>query len=840
MALEGEKAMEMGSDTVTCTVYQAEPSRMPVFAKECTAEQQNGVVILANGYFSAEIPADSGVITSVKNKIINEAYEFQNDQFGFVIVPEGGKKLEWLATLDKKRPFDVKIEKGAEVSKVFLTAHEDRLTITVVYTIRKDQFWLERFTKIEGKEPQVRFDKLIYGKLEVAGAKARILELGKFDRPRLVAVSNNGGIFGGVGWWFYSVDESGVYQNADMAYTHEGIFESEPWYVGVYTAEAGEPFPGWLWYKNFLHCRKAAYDKQKCWSYWNAGWGQWDIDIDDPAAGPFLELMHRLGVRSIGFGSGSDGKGIPAYVELARSSELVKKHLALLHKCHMGIGALEHGGMEEKWADPNFMKSKFKLLADYVTAGYNVFHFDFFSTLDTFTAHRNVAAYFRAARNKLVYTECHLGMATYGPQFQREVLINHPRDIKGFDISLFSSDWATFLGFRHSRAEWQRKYQYLMPEYGLYYYLTHYANWGHPRLYQDPEPQQFLYGPHAYCGIAYNFHDTIGFRDVLAAASAFSPYYVFGHLDLKMPERDLAFGRDYIKWVKENVDVLRPARVCFEDKDACVVSKVKESKGAIFIINFGPGRKCFKLKLQLGQKNGEGLTMREIYPERKKPYPAKNGDEVEISVRGESTVILDVNGGFKTLPPENASGFPIDIQDWKKDMKGCEGKFFLPDISKALAKAGDANLPKELLSIEQIGGTPKELADANSKFAEKLGRGKLPERFLRVYAFKEDKTVATWKIAPWAFPDKVWLIYRPSKPVLLAGTFPVLTVNGKNVEMFPRVDYRPKDVKDWTCPLFFTDVTEACKYGKENAVVFSGLSEDRPANCYIVSAADRR
>ena len=39
-----------------------------------------------------------------------------------------------------------------------------------------------------------------------------------------------------------------------------------------------------------------------------------------------------------------------------------------------------------------------------------------------------------------------------------------------------------------------------MPEDGLYYYLTHYANWGNPRRYTDPEPQQFIWSVAAYCG----------------------------------------------------------------------------------------------------------------------------------------------------------------------------------------------------------------------------------------------------------------------------------------------------------------------------------------------------
>src|SRR5262249_27188244 len=158
----------------------------------------------------------------------------------------------------------------------------------------------------------------------------------------------------------------------------------------------------------------------------------------------------------------------------------------------------------------------------YAAAGFRSNAFDFFKAPDTYAAHRRVRDYFTAAHDQLDYTECHLGMAAYGPQFQRMVRVNHPTDIAGFDISHFPANWATFLAFRDSRREWQTKYDYLMPEDGLYYFVSHYANWGNPRRYSDPEPQQFLWRVPAYCGIQFNFHDTFGWRESIAAASAFT------------------------------------------------------------------------------------------------------------------------------------------------------------------------------------------------------------------------------------------------------------------------------------------------------------------------------
>ena len=48
-----------------------------------------------------------------------------------------------------------------------------------------------------------------------------------------------------------------------MAYTSHGRFEGEPWYVGVWSEEAGERFPGWFWYKTHLQMRKETLDRTK-------------------------------------------------------------------------------------------------------------------------------------------------------------------------------------------------------------------------------------------------------------------------------------------------------------------------------------------------------------------------------------------------------------------------------------------------------------------------------------------------------------------------------------------------------------------------------------------------
>jgi hypothetical protein len=296
-----------------------------------------------------------------------------------------------------------------------------------------------------------------------------------------------------------------------------------------------------------------------------------------------------------------------------------------------------------------------------------------------------------------------------------------------------------------------------------------------------------------------------------------------------LPEREIKFALNYLKWVAENTDVLKLDRVCLENDDVCVISKLRNGKGAIFVLNYSPGRRSFKMKLDIGTEYT--MQIRQIYPVRKDPFETRDGESIKVNVRGESVVILDVNNGFKTLPPENPSAFPIDLSNWEKCESGCYTNFTMPDIRELLARGNELNVPKELLSLEQQG----ERVDPTVDW---LGRGKLPEQFLKTYGFLDNKIVETWKLAPWAFADRVWLVYRPAKSLPLCEALPTAQINGKTVSLIPRLDYRPEKTEDWRRPMFFADVTDVCKYGQNNSVILSGLNEERPYNCYVISAVD--
>jgi hypothetical protein len=844
-----QASLRADSQSIECAIHAAVPDALAVRRGSACWQRVDGeLLVIGNDWFSAAVDRRSGLLREIEDRTSGNKYNIDDDQTGVVLRIGESAPREWSADGRGKHRFEVSFGPGPDDSNDFQLRFTERLEgliVTIVYSLRPDQFWLQRRLKIDTGAQPFQIDRTKYGRLNVSGTKSRVLELGRFDRPRLQA-RNEGGVFGGVGFWYYSVDSDGLYFNGEdtRSLTH---FTSEPWYVGVFQSEPGEPWAGWLWYKTFLEWRKAEHDRQPNWCYWNAGWGQWGLDINDRSAPPYVDLAARLGVRSICFGSGSGGLGIDQYIHLAESDAVTKQNMAACKEHNIAVGFLKSGDAGDRpemlgWVEPASIAEKHEELDRFADAGYSAYYFDFFETVDTLAAHRNVAAYFREARERLQYTECHLGMALYGPQFQREVLINHPDDLADFDISRFSSDWATFLGFRHSRAGWQQKYEYLMPEYGLYYFLTHYSNWGHPRRYTDPEPTQFLYGPHAYCGIAYNFHDTVGFRESIAAVSAFSPYYVFGHLELKMPERDVAFARGWIDWVGENADALRPARVCAETTDYCVVSKLRGDRGLVYLLNYSPGVRQFSIRLPESEKP---YSVRMIHPQHGEPVDTDGTKPIDLDVRGESLVILDVNQSVKSLPPENQSVFPVDVSGWVIAEDGAaHATFNLPDVRDALGQSKDSALPHELVSVDQLGQQTSRIQTAeqikDKKVVDWIGKGRLPESFLKVYGFRDNLYAETWEFAPWAHADRVWFVYRPAKPVPINGQKPAVTINGQSLELLPRVDYRPGEPETWSCPVFFADFTSLARFGLTNEVSLVGLAESHPANCFVISGGDRR
>jgi hypothetical protein len=323
-----------------------------------------------------------------------------------------------------------------------------------------------------------------------------------------------------------------------------------------------------------------------------------------------------------------------------------------------------------------------------------------------------------------------------------------------------------------------------------------------------------------------------------------------GHLELNLPEPEVRFARNWLAWVAGNADVLRRARVCLEDEAACVVSKVRDGQGAVFVVNYQPGKRTFRMKLTTGARTP--LTIRPVYPVRQVPFQVRDGEEVEVEVRGESVAVLDVNQGLNSLPPQNPGVLRLDVADWQREEGGWVAHFTLPDPSASLrtglAAARDPHLPRELVSLEQLEETDPVRKAADSTGAVGwLGRGPLPALFLQAYGFRDGQTVETWKIAPWAFADRVWLVYRPPRPPRLSDQWPEARVNGKTVPLVPRVDYRPAKPEDWTCSLFFADLTEVCqscpersrRNGRRNLVWLAEPDGSRPGACYVM-AADRR
>jgi hypothetical protein len=794
----------------------------------CSCVCRGGAVVLANGFLEVEIPERTAVIAAVTNLAAGRRFVMAGDAAEVEVRADGGAKRRWIASADAEQDFSVTLEDGPDCARAVFRRATGAGTVSLEYELKRSRFWIERALVLQDAPRGATLDRVVYGRLTVEGAGRRVLDLGRFDRPVIVSSADGrAGLFGGVAWWFCSMSDEGVYENRDADFPVSGELRFEPFYVGVTLCEAEEPYPGWLWYKAFLEDRKHERDRQDAWCHWNAGWGMAETEVDSPQALRCLEFADRIGLPHVVFGHGGHGYELPGYVHLARTDTVTRENLAAAAARGIVVGALDFCANGDDWADEEAMRRRFKTLDEYAAAGFGAAHFDYFRTPDTFRAHRSVTEYFRAARAKLQYTECHLGMATYGPQFQAEVLINHPTDVGRFSLTPFSSDWCTFLSFRASRREWQRQRDYLMPEYGLYYFATHYRNpCGMHRAYTDPEPQQFLTTIPAYTGISFNFNDVFGLRRSLIAAAAFSPFVVLGYLELTMPEEDVRFVRQALQWARDNADALRPARVCYEDEDACVVSKIVDDAGALALINYSPGARTMRLRLDTGIAGR--IRVRKVFPAAEEPVELRDGDAFTASVPGESVAVFDVNGGLRTLPPEDRPPGEIEVAGWTRSGRRWNASFEMPDLRQALAAGADPSLPRELESLDQAGQAAFPIT----------ADGRLPAQFTAAYGFRQDRFVGTWEFAPWAYRDRVWLVWCPQEAPRLAKPGPAVTLDGTPLTLRPRVDTRPgKDPGQWPCPLLFADVTALCAAGGRHRLEVSDLAADSPGLWRLVWAA---
>lgn len=785
-------------------------------------------IVLENGLLAAKISARTGVLVEVQSKLTGERLRIEGDRAGVTLRPDGGSEIAWEAGAGHESEFAVEIATKDDRVELALATTVDGVAVTLEYQLSSDRFWLER--RLVANTTHATYDRLIYGAVAVKDATVKELKLGKFDTPRLLSVGK-GGVFAGVGWWFYEVKD-GVYQNTGMKYATEGRFVSEPWYVGVFQPELGEPYAGWLWYKAFLETRKLAYDKLPSYVLWNARSGYSFNPINNPDLLGFVATARQIGLSGITTG---EVRGLAHGTTLAATDPIARKVIDTYAAEHVEFGLHEGDVRADHWRTDEGLARKLAQIDAAARQGIRNLTIDFFGVDDRFADHRRVATFFRHVRERMSYTECHLGMAVYGPQFQREVLINHPTDLHGFDIARFSADWATLLGFRQSRREWQKRYEYLMPENGLFYFSTHYSNY--PRHREDPERQQFLYIADAWRGLAYAFHDKVGFRDAVATQAAFSTFYVFGFLDDQMPPADARFAHDYLAWVRTNASLLNRGRVCAETEAALVMSKVRDGRGAIFAVNYLPGARHFVLDLALGTE--KPIEVRQIYPTRGPVRRLRAGEALETTVPGERLAIFDVNGGLNGLPPENSRAYPIDVvASESAKSPGFSGEFTLPESRASLTAGKDPTLPARIVSADQV-----ETEIVTTKPAGR-SKGKLPAEFLAAYGFAEEKYLETWKVVPWAYADRVWLVYAPTVPPVLSQRRPSLTINGQVLPMVPRVAYDPRarglPPAQWQAPIWFADITEHCRYGARNEVAIAhDVGDDKGTRVFVTSASLR-
>ncbi|MGW8180108.1 MAG: hypothetical protein ACWGQW_15315, partial [bacterium] len=221
---------------ILCSIYPAVPARLfQSTGTGCSVDEDVDNFTISNRYLAVVISKNTGLAVGLANRVVNASYKLVDDDAGYRIKPTGAQPpCEWWAVSPQAKKPAARVEQTHESAVLLLNSRVDGIDIELAYVIRNDQFWVERRLSIKKETELGHLDRLVYGRLNVPEGKSRVLELGRFDRPLLVEIGTDGGLFAGVGWWFYQVDTSGRYLNQDMDYECGREFRGEPWYLSVF------------------------------------------------------------------------------------------------------------------------------------------------------------------------------------------------------------------------------------------------------------------------------------------------------------------------------------------------------------------------------------------------------------------------------------------------------------------------------------------------------------------------------------------------------------------------------------------------------------------------------
>lgn len=160
-------------------------------------------VSLSNGFLVVEIDTRDGLIAALENKLTGERNDYAGDEAGFSFTEAAGRPIAWQARAGLEQQFEVEIadDEATGAQLVLSTRTGDGAAqVRLHYQLERGRFWIERRLSVE--TGAVTYNTLTYGGVRVPNAEVRELKLGKFDAPRLVKIGK-GGLFAGVGWWFY-------------------------------------------------------------------------------------------------------------------------------------------------------------------------------------------------------------------------------------------------------------------------------------------------------------------------------------------------------------------------------------------------------------------------------------------------------------------------------------------------------------------------------------------------------------------------------------------------------------------------------------------------------------
>ena len=839
---------------VRSVLVPATPDAEEFFGKDVGSAIGSNRFSMGNGFLEAEWRLSPFLhLSSLGNRMSGNEFPFVLREV-FRLTTDGG-------TLGPENLNLLKVEEIEEPEAVhFCVRFEGKgLELELHIRLGVNRHFLQQWLCVHSPAESIRLREVNLLALEATGGgPVRVVHLNQMDESCGAAFlpGEEGGLFSCIEFPYYQteVNDQSIFQGYQLSriIEPEGAYKSQILTLGVFRNEEGSE----AWFREYLAATDPPFKEIP--TLLHHGFGQGDLFPWSESLERYYELEDELDLSIIYFA----GSGNVANRSL-EAREPYREGLKSLTK--RGKRPVTNVGWSPRREGTCFVErvQEMEILVEGLAEmGYRVINHDGLNSphcrdgdcshdpedpVQRFQDYEGLIGVFRkAAAAGIDYQEGHIGFWSLGPFAARELSVIHAYDWQVFPQHLSAGQAIFETWLDKTKTSYKR---YLLPIYKYRGQVSYYRLWE-----EDKHPL-----PAGDVIVSWNwnrqdggFHDAIGWRNALVGAMAMGVNFNFSYLAPDILEEDLAFTRKWLEWEKDHVEELLRLRLCADDPLVDVISKTGKNGGFVFCMNRDWLDRTVEVEIALPVNTWE---VKEIYPiERFLGGSAsgnfESGESIRLHLAPKSVVVLELRPaaadgsvrvfGAKVLTTrENDRGgieadlsIPVDIpkttigfrsegrlQDIQVDLSQ---RFYVPGLVD-WAREGETFVTSFTLpEVQTAGQDSDEAVPATVRIVDELSEtaDRLVRQLLDLPT-TGDLNVDTWRMYPWAFANKVYLVLEfDSAPEVSEEHLmsPRVGVNGQDVTVAPKFRFGRGEEDLLLSNFFFSDVTQFLRSGSENRI----------------------